>query len=230
MLVQISETKPSSVDGKLIQKDMMTVLEIMASVFLKTNVDERSVMFLGKGENGKSRCLDYIKYMLGKENFSGVPLQVLANDRFSTEKLDGKLANIFTDLEKDELPKTGIFKALSSGESVYAQKKRGHPFDLVSFATLIFSCNRFPKSYDQSQGFFRRWIIVKWSRNFEKDPDRIDDLKTKLLSNTSDRDLVFSCLMLITKKLLNSNKFSYSKDWRQIQRKFDLLVIYFHCV
>ena len=178
-------------------------------------------MFLGTGENGKSVCLDYTKYMTGKENFSGVPLQVLTNDRFSTEKLDGKLANIFSDLEKDELPKTGIFKALSSGESVYAQKKHGQPFDLVSFATLIFSTNRFPKSYDQSQAFFRRWIIVKWQRNFEKDPDRINDLKKQLLSNPTDRDTVFSNLIHIAKRLLDSNKFSYSKDWKTIQTEWN---------
>ena len=214
-------TNSFTVDEKLIEDDMKTVLEIMASVFLKTDVDERSVMFLGNGENGKSVCLDYLKFMLGKENFSGVPLQVLATDRFSTEKLDGKLANIFTDLEKDELKHTGTFKALSSCESVYAQKKRGHPFDLVSVATLIFSTNRFPKSYDQSQGFFRRWIIVKWQRNFEKDPDRIDDLKKQLLSNPTDRDTVFSNLIHITKRLLDSNKFSHSKDWKTIQTEWN---------
>ena len=52
----------------------------------------------------------------------------------------------------------------------------------------------------------------------DPNPDRIDDLKPKLLSNPSDRDLVFSSLMLITKKLLDSNKFSYSKDWKTIQK------------
>ena len=203
------------------QENMKTVLEIMASAFLKTDVDERSVMFLGNGENGKSVCLDYLKCLLGKENFSSIPLQVLTNDKFSTANLDGKLANIFPDLEKNELYHTGTFKDLSSHESIYAQKKHGQPFDLVPMATQLFSCNRFPKSYDQSQGFFRRWIIVKWSRNFEKDPDRDDNLKQKLLENSPERNIVFSTLVHISRELLKNNKFTHSKNWKDIQKEWN---------
>jgi putative DNA primase/helicase len=176
---------------------------------------------LGGGENGKSTCLDYLKFMLGKNNFSSIPLQILINDKFAAAKLDGILANIFPDLEKDELKHTGTFKDLSSHESIYAQNKYGQPFDLEPVATQIFSCNRFPKSYDQSQGFFRRWIIVKWQRNFENDPDRINNLKKQLLSAKSDRDIVFSNLIHIAKRLLDSNKFSYSKDWKVIQKEWN---------
>ena len=214
-------TKSFTVDEKLIEEDMMTVLEIMASVFLKTDVDEKSVMFLGKGENGKSTCLDFIKYMLGFENYKAIPLQVIQDDKYSASNLDGCHANIFPDLEDGELKHTGTFKTLSSQEEIYAQHKYGQPFTLVPFATLIFSANRFPKTKDQEKAFFRRWIIVKWQVDFENNPDRIDDLKPKLLSNPSERDLVFSSLMLITKKLLDSNKFSYSKKWRQTQKDWN---------
>jgi len=210
-----------TIKGKTNQEDMKTVLEIMASVFLKRNVDERSVMFLGGGENGKSVCLDYIKFLLGKDNFSSIPLQVLANDTFSVANLDGKLANIFPDLEKDELKHTGTFKDLSSNESIYAQKKYGQPFDLVPMTTQIFSTNRFPKTSDQGQGFFRRWIIVKWSRNFEKDPDRDNHLKQKLLENLPERDIVFSTLVHISRELLKNNEFTYSKDWKVIQKEWN---------
>jgi len=210
-----------TINGKVDEKSIETVLEIMASVFLKRNVDEKSIMFLGGGENGKSACLDYIKFLLGKDNFSSIPLQILANDAFSVANLDGKLTNIFSDLEKDELKHTGVFKAISSNEAVYAQKKYGQPFDLVPITTQIFSTNRFPKSYDQGQGFFRRWIIVKWSRDFEKDPDRDDNLKKNLLENLPERDIVFSTLIHISRRLLKSNKFTHSKDWKVIQKEWN---------
>ena len=210
-----------TIDGKTNEENMKTVLEIMASAFLKKNIDERSFMFLGNGENGKSVCLDYLKLLLGKDNFSSIPLQVLTNDKFATANLDGKLANIFPDLEKNELYHTGTFKDLSSNESIYAQKKHGQPFDLVSMATQLFSCNRFPKSYDQSQGFFRRWIIVKWERNFENDPERDDKLKSRLSHYNSDTTEVFSNLMIIASHLLKTNKFSFSKDWKEIQKEWN---------
>ena len=210
-----------TINGKVNEESIETVLEIITSVFLKRNVDEKSIMFLGNGENGKSVCLDYVKFLLGKDNFSSIPLQILTNDKYSSANLDGKLANIFPDLEEDELKHTGTFKDLSSNESIYAQRKYGQPFDLVPIATQIFSTNRFPKSFDQSQGFFRRWIIVKWSRNFENDPDRDNNLKQKLLENESERDIVFSTLVHISRRLLNSNKFTHSKDWKVIQKEWN---------
>jgi putative DNA primase/helicase len=210
-----------TLDGKINEENIETVLEIMASVFVKRNIDEKSIMFLGKGENGKSVCLAYIEYLLGKSNVSHIPLQVLSNDKFATANLDGKLANIFPDLEKNELYHTGVIKTLSSGEPIQVQKKHGHGYDLVPIATQIFSTNRFPKSYDQNQGFFRRWIIVKWSRDFEKDPDRDDNLKKNLLENLPERDIVFSTLIHISRRLLKSNKFTHSKDWKVIQKEWN---------
>ncbi len=91
--------------------------------------------------------------------------------------LDGKSANIFSDLEKNELRHTGEIKDIVSGEGLQVQKKYKDPFTLYPFVKLMFSCNRFPKSFDQSQGFFRKWMIVKWERNFENDPERIPVLR-----------------------------------------------------
>jgi len=210
-----------TINGKVDEESIETVIEIMASVFVKRNIDEKSIMFLGKGENGKSVCLAYIEYLLGKNNVSHIPLQVLSTDKFAASNLDGKLANIFPDLEKNELYHTGVIKTLSSGEPIQVQKKHSQGYDLVPMATQIFSTNRFPKSYDQGQGFFRRWIIVNWERNFENDPDRDGSLKQKLLENPQERDLVFSSLVHISRRLLESNKFKHSKNWKTIQKEWN---------
>ena len=87
---------------------------------------------------------------------------------------------------------------------------------------MIFSTNRFPKVFnDQSNGFFRRWIIIKWLRDFEKDPQRDSNLKQKLLSNKKEMDIVFSNLMYIAKEIYKNNKFSHSKDWKIIQKMWN---------
>ena len=191
----------------------------MASVFIKKPTDERAFIMWGEGENGKSVLLDYISYLLGKDNISNIPLQELTSDKFAVANLDGKHANIFSDLEKNEFKQTSKFRALASGEPVYAQFKNKQGFDLHPFSSLIFSTNRFPKVYgDNKQGFFRRWIIIKWLRNFENDPQRDSKLKKKLLENPTDRDTVFSNLIHISRRLYNSNKFSYSKDWKENQK------------
>ena len=202
-------------------ENIETVLEMMASTFIRQNIDEKSFIMLGTGENGKSVLLDYLAKMLGRDNISHIPLQVLSDDKFAAARLESKLANIFSDLEKNELRHTGIIKDLSSGEPIYVQNKNQQGFNLYPFSTLVFSSNKFPRSFDQSQGFFRRWIIIRWQRNFENDPQRDNNLKEKLLSNRKEMDIVFSNLMYIAKELYKNNKFSHSKNWKTIQRMWN---------
>ena len=207
-----------TVKTKFIKKDFETVLEVMAAVFIKHNIDEKSIMNLGNGENGKSVLLDYLSSLIGKDNISHIPLQLLANDKFAMAKLDGKLANVFSDLEKNELRHTGCIKAISSSEPIFAQNKGKEGFNLYPMSKLIFSTNKFPKVFDQSQGFFRRWIIITWNRNFENDIDRIDNLKPRLIENQTEKNLVFSSLMTITSQLKINGKFTHTQDWKTIQK------------
>lgn len=207
-----------TIDGKFQKDRFMTVLEMIASVFVRTQVDERSFINLGSGQNGKSTFLEYIISMLGNENISSISLQQFSDNRFATVHLDGKTANITTDISSNELQKTGQFKILSSGEGMFVEQKNKHGYIFHNNAKLIFSCNRFPKVYDQSQGFFRRWIIIKWDRDFEKDPDSIPDIKSKLKENRDEMNLVFSNLVEISKRLLDTNKYEYSKDWKFNQK------------
>ncbi|CAD6521000.1 hypothetical protein NMT12_40108 [metagenome] len=202
-------------------EEFQTVLEVIASFFVKHQIDEKAFMFLGRGENGKSVLLEYIESLLGKENKESIPLQLLSNDKFMASKLVGKLANIFSDLESDELRHTGVLKAIISGEGLTVQEKYKEPFTLYPFSKMLFSCNRFPKSYDQGQGFFRRWIIVKWERNFEGDPKRNEHLKDKLKENQEEKNKVFSCLIHLTRKLLGNGKFSHSKDWKTVMEEWN---------
>ena len=210
-----------TVNGKFNQDDFETVLEIIASPIIKRHIDEKASMFLGSGENGKSVCLGYVESLIGRNNISNVSLQEIEEDKFMRANLSGKSGNIFPDLEKNELKHTGKIKAITSNEGMEVQEKHRQAFTLYPFAKLMFSCNKFPKVYDQTQGFFRRWIIVKWSRNFENDPERIEYLREKLADNQEEKNLVFSCLVSIANRLNRIGKFSHSKDWKIIQREWN---------
>ncbi len=210
-----------TVNEKLRKDDRDTVLEIIASPIIKRHVDEKAFMFLGGGENGKSVCLGYIESLIGKNNISNIALQDIAEDKFMRANLAGKSANIFSDLEQNELKHTGKIKAITSNEGIEVQKKHQQGFTLYPFCKLLFSCNRFPRCTDQTQGFFRRWIIIKWERNFENDPQRIEYLREKLADNQDEKNLVFSCLVGIANRLNKEGKFTHSKDWKTIQKEWN---------
>ena len=206
-----------TVDGKFRKEDFEMVLEIMASPIIKRQIDEKATMFLGNGENGKSVCMDYITSIYGKDNISRVSLQQIAEDKFLVAELSGKAINIFTDLESNELRHASKIKAIITNEGISAQKKHKQPFVLYPICKLIFSCNRFPKVYDQSHAFFRRWNIVLWERNFENDPEKIEYLSEKLNSNQEEKNLVFSCLVHLAKRLGKNGKYTHDKDAKTIQ-------------
>ncbi len=210
-----------TVDEKFRKEDFESVIEIISSTIIKRHVDEKAFMFLGQGENGKSVCLRYIESIIGKKNITNISLQDITDDKFMRADLAGMSANIFPDLEQNELRHTGKIKAITSNEPIEVQKKYGQPFKLYPFCKLLFSCNRFPKVYDQSQGFFRRWMIIRWDRNFEHDPERIEYLKETLEINQEEKNLVFSCLVNIASKLNKVGKFTHSKDWKTIQREWN---------
>ena len=138
---------------------------------------------------------------------------------FAAANLDGMLANIFTDIEANALKETGKLKAICSGEGIYVEHKNARGFNLYPYAKLIFSCNKFPKVYDQSDGFFRRWIIIEFKRKFALgDPDRDEKLKDKLIDDQSEKDIVFSYLMVYSEKLLRTGKFRYSLGHKEIRK------------
>ena len=222
----ISETKfwkylisTCTVNGKLDEDMSDDILELMASCFVKNKVDEKSFILLGNGDNGKSVLLLLLNSMLGKDNVSNIALQDLVSNPFAAARLDGKLANIYTDLKSTALKNEEKIKNLSSGEPMHVEHKYQDGFDMVTYAKLIFSCNQFPKVYDQSDGFFRRWIIIQFRRKFALgDPDRDEKLKEKLINNQDEKNLIFSYLMIMSEKLLRTGKFRYPLGHAEIRK------------
>ena len=212
-----------TINDKFRKDNFETALEVTACAIIKHQIDEKAIMFLGNGDNGKSVLLEYIENMLGEKNVSNIPLQKIADDRFMSADLDGMSANIFTDLGHNELKHAGEVKAIISGEGIQVQRKNKQPFKLKPFCKLMFSSNRFPKVFDQSQGFFRRWIIIKWERNFDGDPQRDEGLKQKLRENRDERAKVFSCLVKLADRL-NRNGMRMQILWMDLLQTISLIV------
>lgn len=90
----------------------------------------------------------------------------LENDRFSVARLVGKLANICPDLPSTDLSSTSIFKAITGGDELMAERKFEDSFEFTPYARLVFSANHPPKSQDASGAFFRRWVVVPFEMTF----------------------------------------------------------------
>jgi putative DNA primase/helicase len=110
---------------------------------------------------------------VGQSGFAGchlvaISLHKLEQDKFAASRLVGKLANICPDLPTAHLSGTSVFKALTGGDVVGGEYKYHDSFDFIPFVKLIFSANLPPRSDDGTHGFFRRWIVVPFTRTFEE--------------------------------------------------------------
>jgi putative DNA primase/helicase len=189
-------------------------------------------MLTGIGQNGKSVYLDILAQYLGEENLSHEQLQGICHSSFSSAELYGKLANICGDLPAVIIEDTGNFKQLTSGmDSVSAQKKFMNPFNYVNSAKLLFSANEIPEAKDQTEAFFRRWLIIDFPYKFvsgltdeeyvgfvkKEDKSIIDKLTTEqelegLLNNS----------VSILHELLNTKQFTNSPKTEEIKNKYNL--------
>lgn len=192
-----------------------TALESAAYCLLRDARFEKAFMFIGDGANGKSTFLNLVDFMLG-ENTSNISIHELANNRFSRAELDGKLANIYSDIESDELKNLGVIKMIISGDPITVDRKNQPLFKMMPFAKLLFSANRFPRVNDDTLAFFRRFIIIEWLESFADNPD------TKLCSKLQEEASgFFNKLVKIAYDLETRGSFKFTPDLDELRKKWE---------
>ena len=169
--------------GQVFPKDSREVpWELAAWLMLPYISVQKAVLLLGSGANGKSAFLAGLTAFIGVENCAAVSLHKLEENRFSVARLVGKLANICPDLPTEHLRDTSVLKALTGAEyMVNAEYKHGANFEFKCYARLVFSANDAPRSKDTSEAFFRRWLVIPFTRTFEGvKAERRDDIDRRL--------------------------------------------------
>ena len=156
--------------------------EMLGSTILKHNRYQRAFVFVGKGSNGKSTLLEMIKAFLGTGNYSDLDIGQIA-DRFSTQMLENKFANIGDDCNNVRLKDTGVIKKVFAGQEVMVEKKGQDGYNIVPYATHFYSANELIKSTDKTEGFYRRFLFVPMTANIKRtdkdfDVNIIDKLTT----------------------------------------------------
>jgi len=200
------------------EETRLTALEAAAYCLLKDASLEKAFMFIGDGANGKSTYLNIIDFMLGKLNVSNISIHELSTNRFARAELDGKLSNIYADIESEELKSLGIIKMIISGDPLTVDRKNQAPFKMNTFAKLLFSANRFPRINDESLAFFRRFIIIEWLESFADKPDV--GLKKSLIEENEISGF-FNELIEIAKSLQLRGGFKYPPNLDELRKKWE---------
>jgi putative DNA primase/helicase len=199
------------------EDDVRVVQEILGFVLLGDYRIQKAVMFIGDGSNGKSTLIELIRRFLGKGNTSSIALQDLTTNDFARNRLYGKMANLFADLPDMALHNTGFFKMMTGGDSMYADIKFKEGFDFFNKAKLIFSCNKLPTAYDETDAFFRRWVFLNFPNKFEGEAANqniLDEIATEEeMSGLLNWALEGLTRLLKNKDFTNSRKTEEIRDY-----------------
>ena len=153
--------------AETIPRDALDLVdELLGYACYAGNPFRKAAMLLGPGGNGKSVLLGLFWGLLGTENVAAVSLQALGEDRFAGADLFGMLANICGDLDARAIERTDLFKQLTGNDVIRAQRKFRDSFNFFCYALPLFSANEAPRTADQTDAWFNRWIILPMTQRF----------------------------------------------------------------
>jgi P4 family phage/plasmid primase-like protien len=208
--------------GEVLEEKYHDVIyEILGYCMIPDTRIEKSIMFLGKGANGKSVMLSMFGEFLGANNVSAESLHMLEKDPYSLAELYGKLANIFPDLASGALYENSTFKMLTGNEKeIRAQRKYEHPFKFKNTARLVFSANELPPVPGHDFAYFRRWILLKFPYTFEG--DRADKNLLQKITTAEEMSGLFNKCIVALRGLLARCEYSYDMSTDDVMKLYKI--------
>ena len=166
-------------------------------------------MFLcyGQGSNGKSTILDLLKTFLGQGNYSALSLEKVT-DRFATAELENKLANIGDDVDNTTIRDSGTLKKISAGNTVTVERKGERPYKITPYATHIYSANTIPRSFDKTDGFYRRWLLIPFNARFSPTDDDYDPMIVDKITTDTALSYLLNIAIRGAQRLLRTGHFT----------------------
>lgn len=198
------------------EDDRILVQDIFGYMFIdrkKIGLDKMA-LFLGEGRNGKSVLSDVITGTVGSDNISAFSMYDLVEHPQADYKLaacNGKLMNLCPDMDKKDYS-GGRGKAIISGDKMSCRSPHEKPYDAENLPMQAANLNELPITSDQSLGWFRRQLIVKFSVII--DEDKMDTgLKGKILA--SEKSGVLNWILKGTERVLRTGNFTISKGSKE---------------
>jgi len=187
------------------EKYVPTLYEIIAYACYTDYPIQVLFCLYGGGRNGKSCFLKVLSKFLGSPNLCSTDLDLLVGhnkSRFEIFKLYKKLACLLGETNFGILESSAILKKLTGSDLIGFEVKGKLPFDEYNYAKIIIASNSLPSSEDTSEGFYRRWVIIDFPKQFKEGKDITETIPENEYSALSNK------VMKILIKLLDKGEFT----------------------
>jgi P4 family phage/plasmid primase-like protien len=153
-----------------------TLKEIMAYATLTDYPLARIFVLLGSGSNGKSTYLRVLDKWVGEENAVSTELDLLMANNFAAADLYKKLVAVLGETNFGTMKNTSKLKMLSGNDKIRFEFKGKDAIHDRNYAKLIIATNSLPATYDKTDGFYRRWVIIDFKRKFTEKRDVFNEI------------------------------------------------------
>lgn len=101
-----------------------------------------------------------------KRKVNHITLQDFINNRFSVLEIKGKLVNIVSEMTKEFLKDSSVFKQIVTGDTITVEEKFKDRYTIKPYTKHIFIANKLPKVADTSNGYFRKLFVIPFEAVF----------------------------------------------------------------
>lgn len=145
----------------------------IAATLIRPAFGRRKAFYLHGGPStGKSTLIrNLIQGVLGEDGVTHITLQDLEADSFARADLFGRMLNVCADLPSEPLEGTSVFKQITGGDRMNAQRKYKDRFNFTPHCNLLFSGNGPIKAPGAGDAFWDRWVVIPFRNQFSRGDD-----------------------------------------------------------
>jgi len=209
---KIPKSNAETLLGEWVDNEVINaLLQVPAQALLQMQMGhsfKKAYLLQGEAHAGKTSYLTLLSKLFSPEYIASVRLQQICEDKFVGGKLEGKLLNIYDDLEDVPLGTIDAFKAIT-GSCVHGveRKYEGGYVGRVT-AVHVFTCNyppEYPEKVKRDSAFWARWEYIKFPNTYQVDPNFYERVFTDDMLSSFFNAILWAMVEIKKKGLLASS-------------------------
>ncbi len=208
-------------DRVMPEKDAQCVMaEYVGYILAKSLRLEQCLVLTGTGRNGKSTWIDIVKAMLGEENVAPFSLADVCDSTGYYRAEIGKYLLCYSNEMSTKGCNPDLVKQLISGQDVMGRAIFKSPIKVSNYCRFLFSANVLPRDIEQSEGYYRRFMFLKFGVEIPK-----EEVNPNLANNIIKEELSGVLNWVINEGLLpiaRNQRFSHCDKIDKMNNRFKM--------
>lgn len=200
---------------------MQLLVEFAGLTFsnIKGHRTKKALFLVGKGDSGKSKFRDLLTNIVGSEYSSSADLETI-EARFGGYQLLGKRIAGASDMKFTTVNQLEMFKQLTGGDPIFAEKKGFDGFSSTYNGVLCFCTNKMPKfGGDKGEHVYNRCIIVECNNVIPPDKQDVHILDKML----TEGDYIFTlCINAVCELMKRNYRFEIPDVCKQALAQYEV--------